>query len=58
MQSLLSEPVDPTVALRLLEDVGKLLWRVFSRIIATVLGITATTLLQAWLFVRLLPAFI
>ena len=58
MQSLLSEPVDPTVALRLLEDVGKLLWRVFSRVIATVLGITATTLLQAWLFVRLLPAFI
>jgi len=58
MQSLLSEPVDPTVALRLLEDVGKLLWRVFSRVIATVLGITATTLLQAWLFVRLLPSFI
>jgi len=59
MQSLLSDaPVDPTAALRLLEETGKLLWRVFSRIFATVLGVTATTILQAWLFIRLLPAFV
>ena len=60
MQSLLGDvpPVDPSAALRLLEEAGKLLWRVFSRIFATFLGITATTILQAWLFIRLLPAFV
>ncbi len=50
-------PLEAAEALKMLEGTAKLLWKLLFRFFATVAGITATSLFQAYLFVRLFPAF-
>jgi hypothetical protein len=50
-------PIEAAEALKMLEGTAKLLWRLLFRFFVTILGVTATTLLQAYLFVRLFPSF-
>jgi hypothetical protein len=50
-------PLEAAEALKMLEGTAKLLWKLLFRFVLTVFGLTATTLFQAYLFVRLFPAF-
>ena len=50
-------PLEAAEALKMLEGTAKLLWKLLFRFLVTVAGITATSLFQAYLFVRLFPAF-
>ena len=50
-------PLEAAEALKMLEGIAKLLWRLVFRFFVTILGITVTTLLQVYLVVRLFPAF-
>ncbi len=50
-------PIEAAEALKMLENTIKLLWKLLFRFFVTILGITATTLLQAYLVVRLFPSF-
>ena len=54
----LAETENFAAALRLLEEAGNLLWKIFSRVLGTVIGVTVTTIFQAWLLVRLFPSFV
>ena len=49
---------ESAVALRILEDAAKVLWKVFSRFLVSVFGVVGTALLQAWLVVKVFPAAI
>ena len=49
-------PLEAEAALKMLEGTARLIWKLLARFLATVVGITATTLLQAYLFVRLFPS--
>lgn len=50
--------LEAALALKMLEDTSKLLWKIFSRFLAAVAGVTGTALLQAWLVVRVFPAVV
>ena len=50
-------PSEAAEALKMLEGTAKLLWKLLFRFFVAVFGVTATTLFQAYLFLRLFPAF-
>ena len=49
---------EAALALKMLEETARLLWKIFSRCLTAVAGVTGTALLQAWLVVRLFPAVV
>ena len=50
--------LEASAALKILEEAVRLLWKVSSRLLAAVFGVTGTALLQVWLVVRLFPAVV
>ena len=49
---------EAALALKMLEETSRLLWRIFLRCLTAVVGVTGTVLLQAWLVVRLFPTVV
>jgi hypothetical protein len=50
--------LEAALALNMIEGTARLLSKVFCRFFVTIFGITATSLFQAYLFVRLFPSFV